>query len=146
MTRRWCHCGAPLWRTEENEGLNKDVDDANGCRLCGLSKWSSFDVVNGYKGDVSRVCPTTTDPYDDYVYHWPRSEGADNSTDDSPATSRWLPNRHRLHPTPEHADACAASGNFDPVGPCDCDDGMRYEALLDWWDAAYGPRLTLPTS
>ena len=67
-----------------------------------------------------------------------------NSTDDTAATSVWLPIRHRLHPTPEHADACAASGNYYPVGQCDCTDADRYEAVLDWWDAAYGPRLTTP--
>jgi hypothetical protein len=67
-----------------------------------------------------------------------------NSTADTAATSRWLPIRHQLHPTPEHTDVCAASGNFNPVGWCDCTDADRLDEVLMWFVGFAG--LTSPTS
>jgi len=89
----WCHCGSPLWRDDHDE-INPTVDSVDGCRLCGLDHWTTLDVwdeASGIIRDGYRTAPRAVDVYDDYAYHWPESAGADNSTDDTDATSHWLP-------------------------------------------------------
>jgi hypothetical protein len=91
----WCHCGSPLWRDDHDE-INPTVDSVDGCRLCGLDHWTTLDVwdeASGIIRDGYRTAPRAVDVYDDYAYHWPESAGADNSTDDTDATSHWLPRR-----------------------------------------------------
>lgn len=66
MSRRWCHCGAPLWRPH---GV---------CRVCWLVV--TLPRAQEYAGGWAQR-----------LWTGDRNVERVNSTDDTAATSRWLP-------------------------------------------------------